>query len=291
MADENGTPELPQESKNTTGRTWPDLIAELTTGAPIWGISGAAVVFVCTVAYSAFIMDECRTLAFLGETGACGDRPATTGGELPKSAVVAFAAECPQGWDRYDEAAARIIVGVGSTIDRTGKGNRRRFDLGEIGGTFSYILRADQMPVHTHYVANSEEGSAAINQPGAEDYSISYLNNPNTIENYVLAGRSNLKADVGATSQEGGRSTVDNMPPMSPSISARRRADERPDIVSAVATARNPRRGLGARRGFGRTGGAALLGIVTITPNLLRIDSGSHTCAASVDAATSTHDP
>lgn len=70
---DHGEPTLtPEEPKKTTGRTWPDLIAELTTGVPIWVISGAALGFVGIVAYSAFAMDECRTLAFLGETGACG---------------------------------------------------------------------------------------------------------------------------------------------------------------------------------------------------------------------------
>lgn len=179
MTDPNGTPQVTEELKKTTGRTWPDLIAELTTGAPIWVISGAAFGFVGIVAYSAFVMDECRTLAFLGETGACGDRPPPAIGELPENAVVAFASECPedQGWVRYEEAAARFIIGAATTEElnagpasfRDGSNEQplSARPFGKPNGTEMVRLEMKHMPKHTHGV-----GTLAIQQSGPHRHEI-----------------------------------------------------------------------------------------------------------------------
>lgn len=91
-------------------------------------------------------------------------------GEILKSlsgAVVAFDLEagCPIGWQSFDAAASRVIVGVGQgAIDRPGDTdllltNRNNRDF---GGEEAVKLSLDQMPTHSHSVLDSGHVHGAL---------------------------------------------------------------------------------------------------------------------------------
>lgn len=67
---------------------------------------------------------------------------------LPSGAVVAFRlADCPEGWEPYDLARGRAIIG-------SGKGDALSTrHLEEHGGEETVILTTDQLPAHKHKYA------------------------------------------------------------------------------------------------------------------------------------------
>lgn len=75
-----------------------------------------------------------------------------TGG-IPSGAVVAYAdiKSCPDGWKQFDDGAGRVIIGAGSgsNKDETGK-VLSRYSPSQTGGQESSILKASNLPPHTH---------------------------------------------------------------------------------------------------------------------------------------------
>lgn len=65
--------------------------------------------------------------------------------EVPKGTVAAFElVNCPTGWESYEEAAGRFVVGVGSNAELSPKA------LGQVGGREKITLSISQMPKHQH---------------------------------------------------------------------------------------------------------------------------------------------
>ncbi len=75
-----------------------------------------------------------------------------TGG-IPAGAVVAYAdaQSCPEGWNSFDQAAGRVIVGAGSegNKDETGKA-LSGYALNQTGGRETTVLSSSNLPAHTH---------------------------------------------------------------------------------------------------------------------------------------------
>ena len=92
----------------------------------------------------------------------------------PKGAVVAFnTTECPKGWDPFNPARARVIVGMGNpkgSPDDLGKdanGDLTTYQLGDFGGTEKHKLTDDEMPKHEHNVIGIEQdGSIGVKEWG-----------------------------------------------------------------------------------------------------------------------------
>lgn len=201
MSEQDVTRQIQEGQQKKTGRTWPDLIAELTTGAPIWLLSGAAVGIVSIVAYTAFFMEGCRTFAFLGKVGTCNEAgvidearvrqlineidlpsprtdeeinslvdPKLTGIGLPKGVVIASTDQCASlgsGWRAFEAGQGRFIVGVGSTTDE--RGDTRRFSIeDEPKGEFQHMLTDDEMPSHSHGAGSLQASDSAHSMHNSE---------------------------------------------------------------------------------------------------------------------------
>ena len=92
----------------------------------------------------------------------------------PKGAVVAFyTTECPKGWNSFNQAHARVIVGAGDpkeSPDGLGKdanGDLTTYHLGNFGGTEKHKLTEEEMPKHKHNVIGIEQdGSTGVREWG-----------------------------------------------------------------------------------------------------------------------------
>lgn len=69
-------------------------------------------------------------------------------GGVPSGLVAAFdlPKDCPTGWNPFDEAAGRTIIGVGKGRDL----NERRYR--EEGGKETHLLTEEELPSHSHDV-------------------------------------------------------------------------------------------------------------------------------------------
>lgn len=64
---------------------------------------------------------------------------------VPVGTVAAFDLEsCPIGWDAFDEAAGRVLIGVGTGTNLTQR------QLRDTGGAETHKLEANEMPRHSH---------------------------------------------------------------------------------------------------------------------------------------------
>ena len=73
--------------------------------------------------------------------------------DLPKGAVVAFSKEegCPTGWEEYDDAKGRFIVGVGQHSLNNEYGTPVPIkQVGEKGGQDQVKLEVEHLPAHKH---------------------------------------------------------------------------------------------------------------------------------------------
>ena len=87
---------------------------------------------------------------------------------LPSKAVIAFNSRaCPDGWDEFDFAKGRVIVGAGR-----GHGLSPRI-LGDTGGEERHLLTEREMPSHRHQVS---PGRASSPTTGS---SLPYREHPN----------------------------------------------------------------------------------------------------------------
>ena len=81
---------------------------------------------------------------------------------VPVGAVVAFDSEegCPVGWDLYDDAEGRFIVGVGRHSTHNEYGNEvPPMRVGDIGGENQTRLVIPNIPSHDHQIPSRGSGS------------------------------------------------------------------------------------------------------------------------------------
>lgn len=79
--------------------------------------------------------------------------PGSGGAEFPPGAVVAFDLPdgCPKkGWDAFNDANGRVIVGVGVHERSDSLGELKPFELLERGGDRRHRISSDELPPHTH---------------------------------------------------------------------------------------------------------------------------------------------
>lgn len=70
---------------------------------------------------------------------------------IPRNVVLAFdQAECPEGWERYNEADGRFILGV-----------REGMPLRATGGSEAHRLTIEEMPTHDHGAVFGGDGRKA----------------------------------------------------------------------------------------------------------------------------------
>lgn len=134
-------------------------------------------------------------------------------GGIPTDAVVSFNRKnnlpCPDGWEPFSPAIARLIVGAGQPSDgNIPLSSRPAYEddltpgkIRSTGGSESYKLTIDQMPEHAHGLHYSlGEG------PGA---ALHWYNNKNT-NNRVASDKPHGAAPHPI---EGGEKELNNMPP------------------------------------------------------------------------------
>lgn len=97
---------------------------------------------------------------------------------VPSGAVVAFDRECPSnGWELYDRAGGRFVVGAGHHANRDANGEQLTiYQKHRInGGEEKHTLTTEEMPSHNHAVyphagfvlANSGQQGAGSEDPHA----------------------------------------------------------------------------------------------------------------------------
>ena len=89
---------------------------------------------------------------------------------VPPGAVVAFdAKECPDGWEKYDDAKGRTIIGVGTGKHHSGRPLTTR-DLGDKLGDEAHKLDPSEMPSHTHEIyRHAAPRGGSLKGAGADD--------------------------------------------------------------------------------------------------------------------------
>jgi hypothetical protein len=70
---------------------------------------------------------------------------------LPSGAVVWTEKGCPAGWQVYEKARGRTIVGAGNTVNVDNRSERiPGWAVGGTGGEVNHVLTIPEMPVHDH---------------------------------------------------------------------------------------------------------------------------------------------
>jgi len=103
-------------------------------------------------------------------------------GTVPSGAIVAFDLPkgCPAGWEDFDLASGRVIIGVGKSDGLSSRQYR------QTGGEEKVTLSKSEMPVHNHKFTGNGYPYGA--QSGGDYHSTIALGKGNIQSNYVPAG-------------------------------------------------------------------------------------------------------
>ncbi|GEM_PF-4221430 len=119
--------------------------------------------------------------------------------QIPSGAVVAFDRECPnEGWELYDRAGGRFIVGAGHHSNRDTNGklltiySKPRLD----GGEEQHTLTVAEIPAHSHPILRTDSKSGDGN-----------------FVNWTAMGSPNNKSTGAGTATVGKSQSHNNMPP------------------------------------------------------------------------------
>ena len=128
---------------------------------------------------------------------------------VPSNAVLSFdQSTCPQGWQKFEESAGRMIIGSGSGQNLTTRSYR------SVGGKEQHKLTVEEIPQHNHPAGSLK---AASNEPHLHESSWGAQrddNRPGTLFNFPdLNYGQHTHPIEGTSGQTGGEQPHDNMPP------------------------------------------------------------------------------
>ena len=130
---------------------------------------------------------------------------------IPAGAIVAFAGDCPIGWEASSSLAGRFLLGAGQgNLDERGNPLTVR-TRGESAGQESHTLQPNEMPRHRHYIAT--RGDRTADTLSGDNALAHRARRSSNSQNYTLFSAGPVEPSVGITSYSGDSAPHNNMPP------------------------------------------------------------------------------